>query len=67
MLQERDPRDARAVRLTITRKGSRRRKEADEVLARVRDELFAGLSKKAVRHWSEVCEAMLVAHTPPRS
>lgn len=59
--QVKDPKDARAHRVSITRKGSKRRRDADEVIARATAALLADLPKKVLRHHAEFCEALLLA------
>lgn len=59
--QVKDPKDARALRITITAKGSRRREEADEVIRRATEGLLGEVSKKVLRHHAEFCEALLEA------
>lgn len=59
--QAKDPQDARALRITITESGSRRREEADEVIRRATGALLGGASKKALRRHAEFCESLLEA------
>ena len=59
--QVKDPKDARALRITITKKGSRRRKEAEVVIERATEELLGDLPRKVLRHHAEFCEALLLA------
>ncbi len=59
--QVKDPKDARALRITITKKGSKRRKEADAVIEKATDALLKDLPKKVLRHHAEFCEALLLA------
>ena len=61
VLQVKDPKDARALRITITRKGSRRRKEAEVVIERATHALLREVPKKVLRHHAEFCEALLLA------
>lgn len=61
VLQVKDPKDARALRITITRKGSRRRKEAEVVIERATHALLREVPKKVRRHHAEFCEALLLA------
>jgi DNA-binding MarR family transcriptional regulator len=59
--QVKDPKDARALRISITKKGSKRRKEAEAVIAKATDALLEDLPKKVLRHHAEFCEALLLA------
>jgi len=59
--QVKDPKDARALRITITRKGSRRRREAETVVERATGALLRDVPKKVLRHHAEFCEALLLA------
>lgn len=59
--QVKDPKDARALRLTITKKGSKRRKEAEAVIEKATEALLKDLPKKVLRHHAEFCEALLLA------
>lgn len=59
--QVKDPKDARALRITITKKGSKRRKEAEAIIKEVTEALLQGVSKKVLRHHAEFCEALLLA------
>lgn len=59
--QAKDPQDARAHRITITEKGSRRREEADEVIRRATESLLGDLPKKVLKRHAEFCEALLEA------
>lgn len=61
VVQEKDPKDARALRITITKKGSRRRKEAEAVIERATEALLKDVPKKVLRHHVEFCEALLLA------
>jgi len=61
VLQVKDPKDARALRITITRKGSRRRAEAEAVIERATRALLRDVPKKVLRRHAEFCEALLLA------
>ena len=61
VVQEKDPDDARALRVTITRKGTKRRKEAEAVIDEATAALLSDVSKKVLRHHVEFCEAVLRA------
>ena len=61
VVQVKDPKDARAQRITITRKGSRRRKEAELIIERATHALLSEVPKKVLRHHAEFCEALLLA------
>lgn len=61
IVQEKDPDDARALRVTITKKGSKRRKEAEAVIEETTEALLRELPKKVLRHHVEYCEAVLRA------
>ncbi len=61
LLRARDPRDGRVQRLYPTKKGRRRRREAEAVLASATAEIMGSLSKKVLRHHAEFCEAVLHA------
>ena len=59
--QVKDPKDARALRITITKKGSKRRKEAELIIEKATDALLRDVPKKVLRHHVEFCEALLLA------
>ncbi|MDB4932557.1 MAG: Winged helix DNA-binding domain [Myxococcaceae bacterium] len=59
--QVKDPKDARALRITITKKGSKRRKEAEAVIEAATEALLRDVPKKVLRHHAEFCEALLLA------
>ncbi len=61
VLRARDPKDGRVQRLFITKKGRRRRREAEAVLDAVTAELVGALPKKVLKHHVEFCEAVLRA------
>lgn len=64
LLRARDPRDGRVQRLYPTKKGRRRRREAEAVLASATAEIMATLSKKVLRHHAAFCEAVLASEEP---
>lgn len=59
--QVKDPQDARALRITLTKKGSRRRKEAEAVVEAATAALLRDVPRKVQRHHAEFCEALLLA------
>ncbi len=61
IVQEKDPKDARALRVTITKKGSKRRKEAEAVIEETTAALLSDVPKKVLRHHVEFCESVLRA------
>jgi DNA-binding MarR family transcriptional regulator len=61
MARARDPDDARVQRLSLTRKGRRRRREVAAVFTRVSADLLAPLARKVLRNHVRFCEAVLAA------
>jgi DNA-binding MarR family transcriptional regulator len=59
ILRARDPNDGRIQRLFITKKGRKRRREAEAVLDALTDSVVAMLPKKTLKHHMEFCEAVL--------
>lgn len=59
VLRAKDPKDGRLQRLYLTKKGRRRHKEVEAVLATVTTELFASVPRKTLKHHAAFCEAVL--------
>ena len=55
----RDPKDGRQQRIHITKKGRRRRREAEAVLSQLSTSLFGELPRKVLKHHRAFCEAVL--------
>lgn len=61
LLRARDPKDGRIQRLYLTRKGRRRRADADAVVRQVIDPMLDAVNKKVLRHHIEFCQQLLAA------
>jgi DNA-binding MarR family transcriptional regulator len=59
LLRARDPKDGRVQRLFVTKKGRKRRRDAEAVLTELTDTMADVLPKKVLRHHVEFCEAVL--------
>lgn len=63
ILRARDPNDGRVQRLFITKKGRKRRRDAETVIAGLTATVFDALPKKVLKHHVEFCEAVLATTT----
>jgi len=61
LLRARDPKDGRVQRLFITKKGRKRRREVEAVVASLTAAVVDALPKKVLKHHLEFCEAVLAA------
>jgi DNA-binding MarR family transcriptional regulator len=61
LLRARDPSDGRLQRLFLTKKGRRRRREAELLVQRATEVALGDLSRKVLRHHVEFCQALLAA------
>lgn len=61
LVRARDPKDGRSQRLYVTKKGKKRRREAETVLSALTDDITAALPRKVLRHHVEFCEAVLAS------
>jgi|GEM_PF-1143192 len=61
LLRARDPKDGRVQRLFITKKGRKRRREVEAVVAALTASIIEALPKKVLKHHMEFCEAVLAA------
>ena len=61
LLRARDPKDGRVQRLFITKKGRKRRREVEAVVAALTASIIDALPKKVLKHHVEFCEAVLAA------
>jgi DNA-binding MarR family transcriptional regulator len=63
LLRARDPKDGRVQRLFITKKGRKRRRDADLAVTAVMTTMLSTLPKKVLKHHVEFCETVLAALT----
>ncbi|MBI5517324.1 MAG: MarR family transcriptional regulator [Deltaproteobacteria bacterium] len=61
LLRARDPKDGRLQRLFLTKKGRRRRREAEVLVQKATEAALGDLSRKVLRHHVEFCQALLTA------
>ncbi len=59
LLRARDPKDGRVQRLFVTKKGRKRRRDAEAVLAELTGAVVDVLPRKVLKHHVEFCEAVL--------
>ena len=61
LLRARDPKDGRVQRLYLTKKGRKRRRDAEAVLNELTGAVVDVLPKKVLKHHVEFCEAVLAS------
>lgn len=61
LLRARDPKDGRVQRLYLTKKGRKRRRDAEAVLNELTGAVVDVLPKKVLKHHLEFCEAVLAS------